>query len=82
MCLFVCVCFCRERVSRRELEKKKKGKVLSKEPISSLSNALWEAKSVFSVFFSGFFLSAVFYAAPDPQLSFLFLTKTHHLVRQ
>ena len=38
-----------------------------------------EAKPVFSVFFSGLFLSVVSYAALNQQLSLLFLTKTHHL---
>jgi hypothetical protein len=53
-----------------------------KEPISSLSNVLQEAKPVFSVFFSVLSLAAVFYAALSPQPSFLFLTETHHLIRQ
>jgi len=57
-------------------------KFYPKEPISSLSNVLQGAKPVFSVFFSGLFLSVVFYVALNPQLSFPFLTKTHHLVRQ
>jgi hypothetical protein len=50
------------------------------EPISFLSNVLQEAKLAFSVFFSVLFLSAVSYAALNLQLSFLFLTKPHHLV--
>jgi hypothetical protein len=63
-------------------ENKEKALSRSKELISSPSNALREAESAFSVFFSGLFLSAVSYAALNPQLSFLFLTKTHHLIRQ